>query len=316
MRLLYLLEGIRSPFLDDLMQLVTHLGGEFVFMAAAIVIFWCVSKRCGYFMIAVGFAGTLINQFLKLLFAVPRPWIRDPLFTIVESARADATGYSFPSGHTQNAFAALGAPAMFAKRKAVRHALFFGIAATAFSRMYLGVHTLIDVGVSALLGAVLLFALFPVFRDMSAGPGMITAIFAVFTLASAGFLLFAAKKVSGDPQEIGLGVKNGWMMLFVGAAMIIVWYSDRNYLKFPVSAPIWAQIVKVCVGFGIILMIRSGLKQPLRELFGGSGVSDGVRYFLMMLFAGLIWPMTFRWLSRLPGAGKKAGGTSGGRRRG
>ena len=48
----------------------------------------------------VGFFGTLVNQFLKLVCRVPRPWVRDPNFTIVEAARADATGYSFPSGHT------------------------------------------------------------------------------------------------------------------------------------------------------------------------------------------------------------------------
>ncbi len=306
MRFLYWLEGIRSPLLDALAQLVTHLGGEFVFMAAAIIVFWCVSKRCGYFMLTVGFAGTLINQFLKLLFAVPRPWIRDPLFTIVESARAGAAGYSFPSGHAQNAFAALGAPAMFAKKKVVRFALFFGVAAVAFSRMYLGVHTLVDVGASVLIGAGLVIAFFPVFRDMDHRPGRMTALCFVFTSLAAAYIPFAPRFASGDPQELALGVKNGWIMLFCGAALIIVWYSDSNRLKFPVTAPLWAQIVKVCAGFGIILLIRSGLKQPLHDLFGGSGLSDGVRYFFIIIFAGFIWPMTFRWFSQLPRACKNA----------
>ena len=108
MELLYALESIRTPFLDKLMALVTNLGGETVFIAAAIIVFWCISKKCGYYMMTVGFAGTIINQFLKLWFRIPRPWVKDPNFSIVESARAEATGYSFPSGHTQNAFATLG----------------------------------------------------------------------------------------------------------------------------------------------------------------------------------------------------------------
>ena len=120
MELLYTLENIRTPLLDTVMGLVTNLGGEAVFIAAAIIVFWCLSKSCGYYMMTVGFAGTIINQFLKLWFRIPRPWVKDPGFTIVESARAEATGYSFPSGHTQNAFAVFGAPARYFKSTALR----------------------------------------------------------------------------------------------------------------------------------------------------------------------------------------------------
>ena len=48
MELLYALESIRTPFLDKLMGLVTNLGGEAVFIVAAIVVFWCLNKSCGY----------------------------------------------------------------------------------------------------------------------------------------------------------------------------------------------------------------------------------------------------------------------------
>ena len=50
MELLYALESIRTPFLDKLMGLVTNLGGEAVFIAAAIIVFWCLNKSCGYYM--------------------------------------------------------------------------------------------------------------------------------------------------------------------------------------------------------------------------------------------------------------------------
>mgnify|MGYP000199323775 CR=1 FL=1 len=59
MELLYALESIRTPFLDKLMGLVTNLGGEAVFIAAAIIVFWCLNKSCGYYMMTVGFAGTI-----------------------------------------------------------------------------------------------------------------------------------------------------------------------------------------------------------------------------------------------------------------
>ena len=108
MQLLYALAKLRTPFLDTVLGALTNCGGEIVFMAVAIIVFWCVSKSCGYYMLTVGFVGTIVNQFLKLVFRIPRPWVKDPNFQIVESARAEATGYSFPSGHTQNVFASFG----------------------------------------------------------------------------------------------------------------------------------------------------------------------------------------------------------------
>ena len=124
MNLLYALESVRTPFWDAVFSAVTHLGEETVFMVAAILIFWCVSKQEGYYLLLMGFFGTVVNQFLKLLFRIPRPWVRDPDFTIVESARAQATGYSFPSGHTQNAVATFGGIARSTRRPWVSGRLF------------------------------------------------------------------------------------------------------------------------------------------------------------------------------------------------
>ena len=67
------------------------------------VLFWCVYKRLGYYLLSVGLTGTVLNQFLKLLFRIPRPWVRDNSLTVVGDATEAATGYSFPSGHTQTA---------------------------------------------------------------------------------------------------------------------------------------------------------------------------------------------------------------------
>jgi len=115
--ILYALEKIRTPFWNGVMSAVTQLGGEVIFIVAAVVVFWCVSKWEGYYLMTIAFCGTVLNQFLKLICRVPRPWVRDPNFTIVESARAEATGYSFPSGHTQNALGLFGGMARWGGRR-------------------------------------------------------------------------------------------------------------------------------------------------------------------------------------------------------
>ena len=305
MELLYALESIRTPFFDKLMGLVTNLGGEAVFIVAAIVVFWCLSKSCGYYMMTVGFAGTIINQFLKLWFRIPRPWVKDPNFTIVESARAEATGYSFPSGHTQNAFAVFGAPARFFKNTALRIVFILLIALTAFSRMYVGVHTPLDVGVSLIVGTILVFVIYPFFRDMDKSPKKVYIIFGIFIVLAAAFVAFVELydfPADIDAENYASGLKNAYMILFCAIGLMLTFFIDTKYVHFPTQALWWAQIIKVVVGLAILLALKSVLKAPLLALFGGHSIAHGVRYFIVILFAGIVWPMTFKFFAKL---GKK-----------
>lgn len=302
MELLYTLENIRTPLLDTVMGLVTNLGGEAVFIAAAIIVFWCLSKSCGYYMMTVGFAGTIINQFLKLWFRIPRPWVKDPGFTIVESARAEATGYSFPSGHTQNAFAVFGAPARYFKSTALRVVLMLLIALTAFSRMYVGVHTPLDVGVSLIVGTVLVFVIYPFFRDMDRSPKKVYIIFGIFIVMAAAFVVFVELydfPADIDTDNYASGLKNAYMILFCAVGLLLTFYVDTKYVRFPTQAVWWAQIIKVVAGLGILLALKAVLKAPLLALFGGHSAAHGVRYFIVILFAGILWPMTFKYFARL-----------------
>lgn len=305
MELLYALESIRTPFLDKLMGLVTNLGGEAVFIVAAIVVFWCLNKSCGYYMMTVGFAGTIINQFLKLWFRIPRPWVKDPNFTIVESARAEATGYSFPSGHTQNAFAVFGSPARFFKNTALRIIFIFLIALTAFSRMYVGVHTPLDVGVSLIVGTILVFVIYPFFRDMDKNPKKVYIIFGIFIVLAAAFVAFVELydfPADIDAENYASGLKNAYLILFCAIGLMLTFFIDTKYVHFHTQAVWWAQIIKVVVGLAILLALKSVLKAPLLALFGGHSVAHGVRYFIVILFAGIVWPMTFKFFAKL---GKK-----------
>ena len=73
MQFLYFLEGLRCPALDAVFRVITELGGETVYMALAIAVYWCVSKGLGCYILTTGFVGTIANQFLKLCFRIPRP---------------------------------------------------------------------------------------------------------------------------------------------------------------------------------------------------------------------------------------------------
>ena len=152
MKILYALESLRTPFFDKVFGAISYLGEETVFMLIAIIVYWCISKKWGYYLLSVGFFSTLVNQFTKILCRVPRPWVRDVNFTIVENAREGAGGYSFPSGHTAGIVSTMGCCARFSGKKWLRAVFIALIVLVGFSRMYLGVHYPKDVVAAAPLG--------------------------------------------------------------------------------------------------------------------------------------------------------------------
>ena len=170
MEFLYFLEGLRNPFLDAVMQLITRIGEETAFMAVAVFFLWCVDKYKGYYLLMVGFLGTQINQLLKVSFRIERPWVLDPEFTVVQSAVPEATGYSFPSGHTQSAVGTFGGVARCVKRRWIRIACIAVCLLVPLSRMYLGVHTLADTITSVVIALVLVFSFYPLIARASARP--------------------------------------------------------------------------------------------------------------------------------------------------
>ncbi|MBR2343907.1 MAG: phosphatase PAP2 family protein [Clostridia bacterium] len=305
MKFLYFLEGLRNPFLDALFSLITHLGEETLFLVIAIVVFWCINKREGYYILTAGLLGTLINQWLKLVCRVPRPWVKDPAFSIVESARAEATGYSFPSGHTQSVTTTLGGLARFTRRGVLRAVLVTLVALVALSRMYLGVHTPADVLTSLAIGSVLVFGLYPVFSSEERFNRLMPYVVAACVAVALGFAVYAFAIASGgEAENLASARKNAATLLGCLLATCVVYPLDRYKIKFETGGVWYSQLIKLVLGLGIILAIKEGTRTPLEWLFGlfmpePLYLARGVRYFLIVVFAGSVWPLTFGFFSRL-----------------
>lgn len=299
MEFLRLLEEIRTGWLNGIMLAVTYLGSEIIFLAVALIFFWCVDKTRGYYLMSVGFVGTILNQFLKLYCRIPRPWVQDPQFTIVEEARAGADGYSFPSGHTQSAVGTYGSIAYTSRNRWVQVLCVAVAALVAFSRMYLGVHTPMDVGVSVVIGVVLIFALRPLFYKESGK--YIPWMLGFMTALAVGFLLyveFCPFPEEMDGENLASGMKNAYTLLGALLGMVVVYIVDERWLHFPIKAIWWAQLLKLILGIALVLGVKTVLTQPMTALFGFYW-GRFVRYFLTVVVAGSLWPLTFSWFSKL-----------------
>ena len=303
MEFLYWLESIRNPILDTLMLIFTEFGNELLFIVAGLLMFWCIDKKQGYFVLLTGFFGVYINQFLKIACRIPRPWVQDPNFTIVEAAREAASGYSFPSGHTQTAVGCYGALAVCRKEKWVRIVGIVMCLLIPFTRMYLGVHTPWDVGVSIVIALTLICILWPLFCEFGHRRSLMYPLMGVLSVFAVAFLLFVT--LYNFPSDIDAAnyesaVKNAYKFLGCTLGMWVIYEADARFIKFDTkTAKWWAQIIKLAVGFGLLLLVMEGSKPLFNLIFKGNYIAYAIRYFCTVLFAGAVWPLTFKWFARL-----------------
>lgn len=302
MNFLKFLETLRTPLGDTFFSTITHLGEETIFIVVGLLFFWCINKKQGYYILSVGFLGTVINQFLKLTFRVPRPWVRDPQFTIVESARGEATGYSFPSGHTQSAVGVFGSIARITGNLTLRILCIIICLLVPLSRMYLGVHTPADVSVSLIIALLLIFVLRPMIDRIYDKPGHMRLFLISMGVISLAFLLYTLLypfPADTDPHNLESGVKNAYKILGCILGLIAAFELDIRHTHFETKAVWWAQALKLTIGLLLLLAIKSGFKPVLNAIFQGNYLADGIRYFLIVIFAGCIWPMTFPFWKKL-----------------
>ena len=305
MQFLRFLESLRTPIGDFFFATVTHIGEETIFLAIAILFYWCISKRQGYYILFTGIVGTVLNQWLKIICRIPRPWIIDSNFHPVGDAVKEATGYSFPSGHTQNVAGTFGCIGRYNKQKWLKITCLVIILLVAFSRMYLGVHTPLDVTVSLGVAALLVFALHFVFRTEESTDKYMPWVVILSFVLSVGFVIYVSLlkensfATEADMHNLLSAKKNAATLIGCLAGLGLVYPIDRYCLHFDTKGRWYSQAIKLVLGLAVVLGIKIGLSSPLVSLFGNEYVARAVRYFLIVAFAGAVWPCTFKFFERL-----------------
>jgi len=299
MSFLILLESIRTPFLTAVMSAVTWLGHELLPIAIICIFYWCLNKKLAYKAGFSFFFSGLTVQTLKITCRIDRPWILDPDFKPVESAIEEATGYSFPSGHTQAATSLFSTLALYFKKRYVKFACVLIFLLVGFSRMYLGVHTPLDVLVSmgvTLFFSIVVFALIDKIYDTRKYDTVLAVIMAAVSFA---VMIYAALLMSNGTIEYKYAsdcCKSGG----AGLAFAIGFWIERKYVNFETKGKgfLW-QITKFIIGIAVALGFKSALK-PVLALFLTDGVpaliGDALRYFVLVIWIIALYPALFKSL--------------------
>lgn len=283
----------RTPAGEAVFQFFTYFGQELLIILILCLIYWCLHKKLAYQIGLTFFASGLLMQILKIAFRIPRPWILDPEFEAIASAVTAATGYSFPSGHTQAATALFGTLAIFLKKTWQKVLCILLFLTVGFSRMYLGVHTPKDVLVSMTLTLFIVFAISRLVSYMdthyvsSALIGIVLALCSVFTAVFAFIFLnqgLIEEKYAADClKAAGAGI-----------GFALSWHLEHTFLNFKTNVSTKKQIFKFVIGILVTAVLEFGFKY----IIGNGLLLGGLRYFIIVLWAIFLFPMLdkkFSW---------------------
>jgi len=296
MELLKFLESVRSPFLDTLVGFITRFGEETIGVVILCLIFWCLNKKIAYVIGIAFFLSGLTVQGMKICFRIDRPWVIDTSFNPVEGAKEYATGYSFPSGHTQSAASLYGAIGAQVKQKWLMAVCFTIPVLVAFSRLYLGVHTLRDVVASLLISALFIFITVKLFAgeetinkkwEFTVALSMI-----IYSLIVTAIAVILHSNGTIEQHYVADCLKAAGAGIGFATGM----YVERVYINFSVKTKslLW-QIIKLIAGIAGVLVIQNGLKEVFKLMFGADNLAaDMIRYFLMLTWVTLFYPLIIK----------------------
>ena len=121
----------------------------------------------------------------------------------------------------------------------------------------------------------------------------------VFAAVMVLYVMYAPKRAANVAEFDAHGVESAFKLFGSMAGLIGAWLIDQKYVHYETKAVWWAQILKVALGLGVVMAVRLGAKPVLALIMGEHAAAGAVRYFLMCMVGGGLWPMTFKYFGKL-----------------
>lgn len=151
--LVWIAQNVRCALLDPFMKLYTQLGntGMLFIVLGLLMLLFKPTRKAGVSALCAMLIGLVVVNFtIKPLAARDRPWLVIENFVNLVSEKDPN---SFPSGHTNAAFAFALAVCMAAPKRWMKITAVCMAAVMGLSRLYVGVHFPSDVAAGAVIGS-------------------------------------------------------------------------------------------------------------------------------------------------------------------
>lgn len=265
-------ESIRTPALNKIFMGITQLGSFDFYIIVIPVLFFIVKERSAYRILFRLMFSYVINTILKNTFRLPRPFEEkiEVLF------RESGLGYGFPSGHAQNSTVFW--LSLYTEFKSLFLLILAIIAVLliSISRLYLGVHFLMDTVGGIVIGIIVLYIYIITLQKpldkISEGKTSLTVPVSIILLIISLF----------NPLSMGT--------LFSSTSGLILGTGISKSMNYSMKKGALPLILRILIGMGILILIRFGLK----TILGDSLFMNIVRYFIMGLWITFISKLIFK----------------------
>lgn len=281
MDILKFLEGMRNDFLNTIFEFITVFGEETLLVFLIVTLWFAFDKKFAQKLLFITMASMSVNGVIKNIAQVPRPFASGEVTCVRPET---ATGYSFPSGHTQNFTTWTSLTAMQLKKKWFTVLVTILILLVAFSRVYLGAHYPSDVAVSVVLGTAfgtigsIVYDKTENKQKLYIGMTLILTPFAVLFMFDAEPLFEDFYKFYGMVAGIGVAVS-----------------FEEKYAPIGYDVSKWKKVLRIVIGIAVAFAVKEGIKIfKVSDIVQLSFVIDAVRYFLLVFTVMGLCPVLFK----------------------
>lgn len=286
-------QGLANGFNDAFFWLITKMGEETFFLLMLGIVYLCYSDKFAIKLTFYYLASVAFNNIIKLICRRPRPYVA----STEVADRLHASGYSFPSGHTQGYFV-LATTNMIEINKKTKNKPFkismlsvFGVLGmlVMISRMYWGQHYLTDVIVGMMFGIALPFFLDFIFGVM---PEKIKKFFSIdiqYNIIGVCSIIVAAFAVC---LQIFAGKSLDLLFKFsaVFIVMSIGYFLNKKKINYVSNQGFKVGLVKAL----IMLVLVVGLYCIFDLFFDINGIILFVVYLFLGAICTIILPIVFK----------------------
>ena len=301
---LYRLQEARNPVMNAIMNVFSFFASEYAVLIVICLFYWCYEKRLAYkICLTFLFSATAVHG-LKIILKVPRPFVRDPERLFVDKiAKADATGYSFPSGHTNSATSLYAPIALHTKKKWLSVLMYVLIALVMFSRMYLGCHTPQDVIVSFVISFAVAIAIDRLMEktELDDKKCLYLALTGLAITIAVLIYEFITKTPENLPNILDVFKMSGLVIGFT-----VGWFIEATRIKYDSSKDrrVLTVILKMLAGAAVALVLQQGLKILFSHILNADPLDEImipvhiVRYLLVGLWVPAGYPAILKKIGK------------------
>lgn len=286
-------QQFRSGTLDTLFHGFAWLGDEPFYIIALAFVYWVVGRVPGMRLSFLMLTGFWLNSALKYLVGQPRP--SAPGLERMEPL----TDPGLPSGHAQSTTTFWGYVGLMFRRRWIWQVGTAVVLLSSLSRLYLGMHTPLQVlagwGTGLLLLLVAWWTL-PVIQRWLEQPHWLVS--ALIVLVYSGALFALHHHDAAGTSMLGAGGTAVPVGALVGFGLGHVF--GTRWFAYEAKGPVWWQIVKTAIGVAVLFGLRVGLKPLMPAGYFG----DMIRYAVIGFSATTVLP----WLYSRFGPAQKATG--------